>query len=206
MRYLLLLISLVLSATNTKAQTTIKIKVNQPPKLELVTEKDSLIKLGESINLGPLILVNGGKTPYTYFWSPGTTLNNQDVQNPVATPTEHISYYLTVTDSNKCVITDSIRVNIQVSTDVLDAGKPTIVIYPVPVTNGILYVRLVDINKPLKYTILDMSGKAIIKNTIQGIDPSTVLQIPLFVRSGTYILKIDYDNTSVTKQFTVIQK
>jgi hypothetical protein len=206
MRYLLLLIALVLNATLISAQTTFKIKVNQPPKLVLIVEKDSLIKLGESINLGPLISVNGGKTPFTYNWSPASTLNSPDIPNPSATPVEAVTYYLTVTDSNKCIVRDSIKVNVQVSTDVLEAGKPNIKIYPVPVTRGVLYMRLVDIKGPLNFSILDINGNVIKKNILPDSEGETVLQIPMSVKSGTYFLKIDYNNRSVVKQFIVIQK
>lgn len=206
MRYLFLFIVLAYSLTYTSAQTIFKIKVNQPPKLLLVVEKDSLVKLGESIELGPLVSVNGGKTPYTYLWSPASTLNSPGIPNPSATPVEAVTYYLTVTDNNKCAVTDSIKVNIQVSTNISETGKPEIVIFPVPVSKGILYVRLGNISKPLNYSILDLNGAVIRKSIIPGNTENTILEIPLYVKPGIYILKIDFDNTSVVKQFTVIQK
>jgi PKD repeat protein len=207
MHYFLLLNAMVLFSTVfTYAQTTFRIRINQPPKLELITEKDSLIELGESIELGNLISVSGGTTPYIYIWSPDATLNNSTIQNPVATPNENITYYLVVTDNNRCTVTDTIKVNIQVSTDIIDAGKPEIIIFPVPVSNGILYVRLVDVNRPLNFSILDLNGKIIKRSIIPTSGVNTVFQIPLFVKPGTYILKIYYDNTSVAKQFIVTQK
>jgi len=207
MRFIVLLNAvMVLSTILTCAQTTIKVKINQPPKLSLVTESDTSVLKGESIDLGKLNKVTGGTLPYSYLWSPDETLDDGSIQNPVATPPERITYYVVVTDYQNCTAKDSIRISVVDGINNLSEVSSGIVIYPIPVTNGILFVKLININKPLNFTILDLNGSIIKNGIIPEAESNAVVQLPLSVKSGTYILKIDYDNKSVAKQFTVIYK
>ncbi len=47
----------------------------------------------------------------TYAWSPGATLSDSTIANPVADPTFPIHYYVTVTDANGCQNFDTVFVN-----------------------------------------------------------------------------------------------
>jgi len=47
-----------------------------------------------------------------YVWSPATTLNNPDIANPIASPTQNTTYYVTVTDANGCKASTSVDVNL----------------------------------------------------------------------------------------------
>gem|GEM_PF-3596575 len=49
---------------------------------------------------------------YTYFWSPSTVLDYNNIQNPVATPDITTQFYVTVTSSQGCVANDSVNINI----------------------------------------------------------------------------------------------
>lgn len=60
----------------------------------------------------PLQLVAGGGISYS--WSPGSTLSNNAIYNPVATPTNDTKYYVVVTDVNQCSTTDSVTVQVRV--------------------------------------------------------------------------------------------
>ncbi len=46
----------------------------------------------------------------SYLWSPANTLNNPNISNPVAYPTETTTYTVTVTDTVGCVYTDEVTV------------------------------------------------------------------------------------------------
>jgi gliding motility-associated-like protein len=46
----------------------------------------------------------------TYVWTPTTGLNNPNIANPVATPSQNMLYFVTGTDNNGCRITDSVDV------------------------------------------------------------------------------------------------
>jgi hypothetical protein len=65
----------------------------------------------DSVKLGAIPAATGGSGHYSYRWSPGTTLNDSVIANPIATPTNTITYYLTVTDSvTGCSSVDSVLV------------------------------------------------------------------------------------------------
>ena len=49
----------------------------------------------------------------TYNWSPTTSLNNTSIQNPVASPLNTTTYYVTVTGANNCSNTDSIKISVR---------------------------------------------------------------------------------------------
>ncbi len=56
---------------------------------------------GDDVQLG--LDVNGGLPPYnTYGWSPGGTLDQTDIPNPVANPLVTTNYDVVVTDDNGC--------------------------------------------------------------------------------------------------------
>jgi gliding motility-associated-like protein len=48
----------------------------------------------------------------TYLWSPGATLNDSTISNPIATPTVATTYVVTGTDTNGCVSSDNITVSL----------------------------------------------------------------------------------------------
>jgi len=47
----------------------------------------------------------------SYQWSPATNLNDDTLPNPIANPSDTLSYFLTVTDEKGCTAVDSITVN-----------------------------------------------------------------------------------------------
>ena len=47
-----------------------------------------------------------------YVWSPGSTLNDSLISNPIASPTSPTLYHVTVTDANGCKNFDSVFVNL----------------------------------------------------------------------------------------------
>ncbi|RMH00443.1 MAG: hypothetical protein D6706_03935, partial [Chloroflexi bacterium] len=63
--------------------------------------------------------------PYTYEWSPPNGLSNPNIRNPVASPLNTTTYYVTVTSDSGCRITDSVRVVIQgVAPNVIAYAEP----------------------------------------------------------------------------------
>ena len=56
--------------------------------------------------------VIGGKTPYTFSWTPTTGLNNPGIQNPIASPVVSTRYHVQVVDSNFLSAQDSVLVAI----------------------------------------------------------------------------------------------
>jgi len=48
----------------------------------------------------------------TYSWSPGSTLSDSTISNPVASPSVTTTYYVTVTSPNGCIAIDSVTVTV----------------------------------------------------------------------------------------------
>jgi len=69
---------------------------------------DYLIYNNESTNLH----TNSGNY-FQYYWSPSSTLNNNTIQNPVASPTTTTMYYVTVTDEFGCKNIDTVLIKVQ---------------------------------------------------------------------------------------------
>ena len=66
------------------------------------------ICLGESFALNPDF-----NTDYTYSWSPNDYLDNSQIPNPIATPTETVTYAVTITDAEGfCEVEREITINI----------------------------------------------------------------------------------------------
>lgn len=96
--------------------------VNTFPIPVLNAGADTSICVGESVALG------GAPTSTSLasvVWSPGQTLNDSTVSNPVATPLATTTYTATVTDLNGCVFTDDVIVGVNVL-PVVDAGPDTL--------------------------------------------------------------------------------
>ena len=57
----------------------------------------------------------------TFSWTPTASLNDPNIQNPIASPTSNTTYTVTLTDGNGCVNTDDINVSID-PLPTVDAG------------------------------------------------------------------------------------
>ena len=62
----------------------------------------------------------------TYLWSPNQDLSEVNIQNPIATPSSSITYYLEVTDLYGCVYDDSVFVDVNPFVPI-DLGPDTVV-------------------------------------------------------------------------------
>ena len=60
--------------------------------------------------LGGMPSATGGSAPYTYQWSPATSLSSSTAANPVANPATATSYNLLVTDANGCTGNDTVTI------------------------------------------------------------------------------------------------
>lgn len=66
---------------------------------------DTSICIGNSVNL----FATGG---VDYVWSPSTYLNDPTSPTPVSTPTNSISYSVTITTANNCVLTETVDIDV----------------------------------------------------------------------------------------------
>lgn len=82
---------------------------------------------GGSLVLGGLPIASNGIEPYTYSWSPSTSLSSSTDPYPVCTNSSSQLYTVTVTDGTGCSATDQVQFNVSGNTaPTADAGPPTI--------------------------------------------------------------------------------
>ena len=91
---------------------TMTVTVNPLPVVS--AGNDTSICIGDSAQL----LATGATI---YSWSPTTGLSDPNIANPLAGPTDTITYVVTGTDGNGCVSTDTITVNVM-DLPIVDAG------------------------------------------------------------------------------------
>ena len=96
------------NSKNCDSIITIHLKVNKP-KIK-VTKSNDIDCTNKLVNL----LAEGAST---YIWSPNISLSNYQVSNPIATPNTIISYMVIGTDSNGCKSSDSVTINVTLSSN-----------------------------------------------------------------------------------------
>lgn len=69
--------------------------------------------IGESVQLNANVVPEPGYT-YTYQWNPPTYLSNPSISDPISTPLQDITYYVTVTPNGgiACPVTDTISIKV----------------------------------------------------------------------------------------------
>ncbi|HCN82517.1 MAG TPA: hypothetical protein DIT07_02700, partial [Sphingobacteriaceae bacterium] len=82
--------------------------------------RDTVILEGGRSKLNPVV----SGTNLTYKWSPATGLDRDDIPNPVATPTEDITYILTVTSDQGCSALDEVFVKVLKSPEIPNTFTP----------------------------------------------------------------------------------
>lgn len=102
-----------LDANNCQNIDSVTVAVNPLPTIDAGIDQD--ICIGGSANL----LVTGAST---YVWSPGGSLDDPNVDNPVASPDTTQEYIVIGTDVNTCVSSDTVIVNVFRITTVADTS------------------------------------------------------------------------------------
>ena len=98
----------------------------------------------------------------SYSWFPTNGLSCTDCRNPVVTAVDSIIYYVTVTDSNGCSNTDSIRINVEKNCD--DLFVPNAFSPNKDAENDILYVHA-KCAREIKFTIFNRWGEKVFETT-----------------------------------------
>lgn len=94
----------VINSSGCVDTATTSITVNQTPTIN--AGNDTIICLGNNFTLQP----TGGAN---YTWSPATYLSCTNCANPVSTPTNNITYYVTGTTAQACSNKDTINVRVK---------------------------------------------------------------------------------------------
>ncbi len=131
---------------------SVTIRVNPLPIVSVTA--DVTIYYGESVQL------NGSGGP-TYSWLPTSGLNCSNCENPIANPLETTTYYLTVTDSLGCSITDTVVVTVNLTKVIF---IPNIFSPNGDGENDFFYVQGLGIAE-LNMLIFDRWGEMVFENT-----------------------------------------
>jgi gliding motility-associated-like protein len=94
---------IVSDASGCVSSDSVKVIVNMLPVVN--AGNDASVCVGASASL----LVTGANS---YIWSPGTTLNDSTIANPISSPSVATTYVVTGTDVNGCVSTDTVTVSL----------------------------------------------------------------------------------------------
>ncbi|MBS1686587.1 MAG: T9SS type A sorting domain-containing protein [Bacteroidetes bacterium] len=161
-------------------------QVTQPPALVL-----SLSSTTTVVNSGTATaIVNGGTSPFSYFWTPsGQT-------TAIATGLYAETYTVVVTDAQGCTISDSVRVTPAVG--IQDIDSHAIYVYPIPASSMIhLSVDGQQVTDAT-ITISDLSGRIVLASAAvhSGISIAHLSE-------GMYILQAESGGRLFTRRFVV---
>jgi hypothetical protein len=92
------------------------------PSVNAFTVGNTSICSGQTKGLGGSpVTASGGKTPYTYSWSPGSGIlpGSTTIANPIANPNTTTTYTVVVTDANNCTANASMTLTVNTSPTVV---------------------------------------------------------------------------------------
>ncbi|HXP51776.1 MAG TPA: gliding motility-associated C-terminal domain-containing protein, partial [Bacteroidia bacterium] len=154
---------------------------------------DSIIKYGQGIQLSS----SGGAN---YMWTPANGLSCDNCPNPIADPTQSITYYVTVLTDSGCSITQSITVDVVCGTVfVPEAFSPN-----GDGQNDHLYVRG-DCIKELDFIVFDRWGNKVFETDDKNI-PWDGTSKGQAMNTGSYVYSLSatlYDGTNIQKKGNV---
>jgi len=141
------------------------------------------ICLGDSSQL--VATVTSGVGPYSYSWTPTTTLSDSTIANPIATPTTTTTYYVTVYDSGTSTtsLPDSVVVFVNPTFNTVDAplsicsGDSALIYGTYEFTAATYYDSLISVN-----------GCDSVHSTVLTLNPTYSISVEDTVCNGDSIL------------------
>ena len=155
------------------------------------------VNLGPNVSGPPPITVDAGAQFVNYSWSTGVP--------PVNTQTLTVStsgnYSVTVTDTNGCQSSDTIKVSVWPNA-VNEIEDASLKIYPNPANDQLFLMSDVSLNAA-EVIIFDLSGKQV-KSIRENVSAGIEIGIPISdLASGNYIVRIKSDGVNTELRLTV---
>jgi len=139
--------------TSNGCSDTINVPINPSSTTDTIS-KTLVANAGQSVQL----VAEGGKS---WLWSPSASLNNDTLENPVATPSVTTIYTVVIRNGNGCIVIDTVTVDVDVTCDV---WVPQIFSPSDPNGhNTILYVRS-ECAVSIDFTVFDRWGNKVFES------------------------------------------
>jgi len=122
------------NANGCSAHDSTQLIVNVAPQLSIQNAENTVVVLGESIELTLDIIDNA--TINSIEWQPNQNISANDIANPTVSPTESTLYTVTVENEFGCISTDQVFVQVEIET-AIEALENDIFVYPNPTKNQI---------------------------------------------------------------------
>ena len=175
------------------AATVYCIGITYDPIVITTSASPQTINEGESSQL--MAEVTGGDGNYIFEWEPKESLNDANIANPIATPTDiETTYRVIVTDGQGASATSEITVYIRDwSAD--EFSHEMVKIYPNPV-KGILTL---EGNAEFHYEIVNSLGQRLLTGTCQGKTQISTSNL----EPGVYLLNLQSEQTTTVKKLII---
>ncbi|MFC2100844.1 T9SS type A sorting domain-containing protein [Bacteroidota bacterium] len=172
-----------------KSQVYIGFSYVTPPLPIVSAGNDTAIMPGQPIMLHGT--VGGGTSPYSYYWSPGTYLNDSALLQPTAIITQSTSFTFNVTDANGCEESDDINITVT-PVGIAELLKKTHTLYPNP-SDGIFIINGIPSNvEKIQLKIKNICGDLI--NIMQLIPDNSRFETDCqHLSPGLYLLELSYE-------------
>lgn len=163
-----------------------------------VEAENDTICLGQQVGL--FATVNGGSYEYTYSWTPAELLNDSNIQNPIATPTElgENVFTLTVNDGQNTKEA-SVSVFVVECENIDEQTAGNVMIYPNP-AKDVINVELAERCENVSWTLVNVNGQ-VVKKSYEQYD-SFVIKLDE-INSGLYFLNLDIDGKQMMRKIVV---
>lgn len=199
-----LLVSIILLLTIPAfGQYKIMVKVDQPPKLDADAGKDQSIEKGESVKIGGDPSATGGSSDYTYTWTPENGLNNENVANPTASPTDTTDYILTIKDDNQCSDGDTVTVNVKTPTSIDKMAADQFIIYPNPARDKLIIYFSKGMTGQFNINLVDIQSKLLISEIMNTREAGKIELSTAGLQPGIYFIRIYNEHIYKTKKIVI---
>ncbi|WP_165823834.1 HYR domain-containing protein [Pseudochryseolinea flava] len=90
-------------------ETTCSFTINVKSNVRVNAGRDVIMTVGGNVQLSAVASIDNG----TFLWTPGESLDRDDIPNPVATPLATTTYKVLFTTPNGCTATDEVKVEVK---------------------------------------------------------------------------------------------
>lgn len=203
---LLFLFPVLFISSIVQSQVYIDLDVDQPERIQANAGDDLTICEGDFVEIGGNPAATDGTDPYTYSWSPNSTLSDPSSANPTASPESTVEYILTVTDANGCTDSDSFTVTVESCANIENhESNITTNVFPNP-NNGTftLVVEASETISNLNIQIVNVLGQVIHDEEVNSSTNKYEKELNIQPnKQGVYLINIKSEKSNTTKKIIV---